>query len=118
MKQTSAQMLQAILQVQAGALSVKAAAARLGISRKSYYQWERRALAAMLGALTPGRPGRPRTAPAGEMARLALEVARLSRENELLSQRLRIREVLGTAASRPRKLRGGDNGDGHRPETA
>jgi transposase len=56
------QRAQLIMQVRSGVLSAQEAARQLGISRKTYYQWERRALAAMVEALgnrPPGRPPRP-----------------------------------------------------------
>jgi hypothetical protein len=48
-----------ILQVRSGRITATEGAALLEISRKSYYQWEDRALQAMLAALTDGSPGRP-----------------------------------------------------------
>jgi len=39
------------------------AAKELGVSRKTYYQWEQRGLDAMLKALQEKEPGRPQTAP-------------------------------------------------------
>ena len=40
------QRAQLIMQVRSGVLTAEAAARQLGISRKTYYKWERRALAA------------------------------------------------------------------------
>ena len=48
-----------IIQVQAGRMSASAAAAQLGVSRKTYYKWEQRGLSAILGSLREGKPGRP-----------------------------------------------------------
>jgi len=48
-----------ILQVRSGALTAGEGAGRLGISRKTYYEWEDRALAAMAEALENHPPGRP-----------------------------------------------------------
>ena len=48
-----------ILQVRSGALSATEGAERLGISRKTYYEWEDRALKAMALALENHSPGRP-----------------------------------------------------------
>ena len=45
------QRAQLIMQVRSGVLSAQEAARQLGISRKTYYKWERRALAAMVEAL-------------------------------------------------------------------
>ena len=47
-----------ILKVRSGALTAKEGAKRLGVSRKTYYEWERRALAAMTLALENKPPGR------------------------------------------------------------
>lgn len=54
---------QIIVQVQSGQLTATEAAAQLGVSRKTYYQWERRALGGMIEALQDkesGRPAKPR----------------------------------------------------------
>jgi transposase len=48
-----------ILQVQAGVITATEAARQLGISRKTYYQWEARALQGLLAAVTQQPPGRP-----------------------------------------------------------
>ena len=76
-----------ILQVRAGRLSASAAARQLGVSRKTYYQYEQRALQGMLQALQPGTPGRPRSRPAPELSRLRQQVQHL--EQELLTTRQR-----------------------------
>ena len=47
------------MQVRSGRITATEGANLLEISRKSYYQWEDRALQAMLAALTDGSPGRP-----------------------------------------------------------
>jgi transposase len=48
-----------LLQVRSGALTATEGAERLGISRKTYYEWEDRALKAMALALENHSPGRP-----------------------------------------------------------
>src|SRR5512137_1752722 len=48
-----------ILQVRSGALTAKEGARLLGISRKTYYEWEKRALQAMALALENRAAGRP-----------------------------------------------------------
>jgi len=53
------QRAQLIMQVRSGLLSAQEAARQLGVSRKTYYQWERRALAAMVEALGNREHGRP-----------------------------------------------------------
>ena len=48
-----------ILQVRSGVLTVKEGAQQLGVSRKTYYEWEKRALQAMALALENRAAGRP-----------------------------------------------------------
>jgi transposase len=48
-----------ILKVRSGQMTAKEAAKVLGISRKTYYEWEQRGLQGMLEALSNRPPGRP-----------------------------------------------------------
>ena len=48
-----------ILRVRSGALTAKQGAQELGVSRKTYYEWEERALKAMALALENRVAGRP-----------------------------------------------------------
>lgn len=48
-----------VLKVRSGEITSKEGAALLGISRKSYFQWEERALRGMLSSLEEKSPGRP-----------------------------------------------------------
>jgi transposase len=48
-----------ILRVRSGALTAKEGAQQLGISRKTYYEWEEKSLKAMALALENHPPGRP-----------------------------------------------------------
>ena len=48
-----------ILQVCSGQITATQGAQKLGISRKTYYEWEKRALAGMLSQLEDLPPGRP-----------------------------------------------------------
>ncbi len=63
------QRAQLIMQVRSGLLTAEAAARQLGVSRKTYYKWERRALTAMVEALGNREQGR--------LARLAKRLAKL-----------------------------------------
>jgi DNA-directed RNA polymerase specialized sigma24 family protein len=53
------QRAQLIMQLRSGLLSAQEAARQPRISRKTYYKWERRALAAMVEALGNREHGRP-----------------------------------------------------------
>ena len=48
-----------IMKVRAGLMTAKAAAAQLGVSRKTYYEWEARGLGGMLENLADQTAGRP-----------------------------------------------------------
>lgn len=48
-----------IMKVRSGEMTAAAGAASLGVSRKTYYEWENRALAAMAQALVERPTGRP-----------------------------------------------------------
>jgi len=88
------QRAQLIMQVRSGVLSAQEAARQLGISRKTYYKWERRALAAMVEALgnrDHGRSPRP-IDPAKEA--LQRQTQALQAQLDVLQQTERIRQVL------------------------
>ncbi len=103
MKRTPEELLQRILQVRAGNLTVTEAARQLGLSRKTYYEKEARALRAMVSALTPEAPGRPSQAEPTETERLRAENHQLRQQLEVLDQRLQIKEWLARADTRAEK---------------
>jgi transposase len=73
-----------IVQVQSGKMTAVEAARRLGVSRKTYYKWEQRALEAMMGALRDKPGGRPPEERDTEKERLQGEVQNLQ---EALTER-------------------------------
>jgi len=52
-------MAEMILNVRGGRMNASEAARALGISRKTYYKWEKRGLAAMVAGLCERNSGRP-----------------------------------------------------------
>src|SRR5919197_957106 len=100
-----------ILQVRAGQITAQEAARQLGISRQAYYQWEKRALSALLAALEEqpkGRPKRP-TNPQNEqlLSRLKEVEAklRLHEEKERLRKLVKQLEGPPEGSSAKKKLR-------------
>src|SRR5512144_2433597 len=83
-----------ILQVRSGALTVTEGAERLGISRKTYYAWEERALQAMALALENHSPGRPAIPLDAEKEELRREVQDLKKKLYLTEKRVEVKEVL------------------------
>ncbi len=88
------QRAQRIMQVRSGLLSVQQAARQLGISRKTYYKWERRALAAMVDALGNREQGRPPRPIDPEKEALQCQTQELHAKLEVLEQTERIRQRL------------------------
>lgn len=88
------QRAQLIMQVRSGLLSAQEAARQLGISRKTYYKWERRALAAMVEALGNREHGRPPLPIDPEKEALQRRTQELQAKLQVLEQTARIRQWL------------------------
>ena len=83
-----------ILQVQAGVITATEAARQLGISRKTYYQWEARALQGLLAAVTQQPPGRPRRPDRPKERQLEAKVDQLQKELDQAQESREIRAAL------------------------
>ena len=83
-----------ILQVRSGQLTATAAAQTLGISRQQYYQWEQRALSALLSALEDQPTGRPKTPTDPEKEKLQRRVEQLEQQVQHQQQREQLRQLL------------------------
>jgi transposase len=88
------QRAQLIMQVRSGVLTAEAAARQLGVSRKTYYKWERRALAAMVEALEDRGQGRPPQPSDPEKAALRRQTQELQAKLAVLEQTERLRQLL------------------------
>ena len=82
------------MQVRSGVLSAQEAARQLGISRKTYYKWERRALAAMVEALGHREHGRPPRPLDPEKEALERRAQELQAKLQVLEQTEQIRQRL------------------------
>ena len=83
-----------IFQVRSGQMTATQAAQTLGISRQQYYQWEQRALQALLSALEDQPTGRPKTPTDPEKERLQRRVQQLEQQVQQQQQRERLRQLL------------------------
>jgi len=83
-----------ILKVRSGQMTATAAAAALGVSRKTYYEWEARGLSAMLIELEDKEPGRPKTGPDPEVTAMRTTMANMQKEIDSLAQTAELRAVL------------------------
>lgn len=84
-----------ILDVRYKAKSLTEAADALGVSRKTFYEWEERGLTAMVAALMDREPGRPtKPQPDPERLRLEKQVQEQQKEIEQLRRTAHIRDLL------------------------
>ena len=83
-----------ILKVRAGQITAAEAAKQLGVSRKTYYKWEQRGLAALLEGLSERNPGRPAAEPDPDAQRLQQRIRELEQELQRRNQREELRREL------------------------
>jgi transposase len=83
-----------ILKVRSGQLTAKAAAQMLGISRQQYYQWEQRALRALLQALEDQPKGRPKNTIDPDKQALQQQVNQLQQEVRHFEQKEKLQKLL------------------------
>ena len=88
------QRAQVILQVRSGQITATQAAQQLGISRQQYYQWEKRALSALLTALADQPTGRPKSPTDPEKQALQRRVQQLEQLVREHQQREQLRQLL------------------------
>jgi transposase len=85
-----------ILQVRSGALTAKEGAKLLGVSRKTYYEWEEKSLRAMALALENHPAGRSSVPVDEEKKTLRERIQELEKKLDLAEKAIEIKEVLGT----------------------
>ncbi len=83
-----------ILEVRSGKLTATEGAERLGVSRKTYYEWEDRALKAMALALENHSPGRPPIPPDAEREELQKKVVDLEKRLYLAEKTIEVKDLL------------------------
>ena len=83
-----------ILRVRSGAMTAKQGAQELGVSRKTYYEWEERALKAMALALENRVAGRPSVSMDEEKEGLRKRVRELEKKLDLAEKTLEVKELL------------------------
>jgi transposase len=81
------------------------AAARLGVSRKTYYKWEQRGLAALINGLSDHEPGRPEKQNNAAEQVLEKQLADMRRENLLLEQKMHLKDLAAEFNLRSQKDR-------------
>lgn len=97
------QWAEKIVQVQSGLLTATEAARQLGVSRKTYYKRENRALSGLMAGVEDRESGRPANVVDEEKDALNRRIEDLEKEVLVLQQTLRIREVLGQPAGKEKR---------------
>jgi transposase len=93
-KERARQRATVVFAVRSGQITAEAGARQLGVSRKTYYEWERRALQAMTEAMEDGSPGRPSIPNDEEKAHLQQEVADLKEKLFVAEKTAEVRDML------------------------
>lgn len=83
-----------ILQVRSGALTAKEGAQLLGVSRKTYYEWEEKSLRAMALVLENRPAGRPPVSIDEEKETLRERVRELEKKLDLAEKTIEVKELL------------------------
>ena len=84
-----------ILQVRSGTLTATEGARLLGVSRKTYYEWEEKSLKAMALALENRPAGRPPVPVDEEKETLREQVLELEKKLDLAEKTIEVKELLG-----------------------
>ena len=84
-----------ILQVRGGTLTAKQGAKLLGVSRKTYYEWEEKSLRAMALALENRPSGRPPLPVDPEKELLRERIQELEKKLDLAEKTIEVKELLG-----------------------
>jgi len=84
-----------ILQVRSGALTAKQGAKLLGVSRKTYYEWEEKSLKAMALALENRPSGRSPLSVDPEKEALRERIQELEKKLDLAEKTIEVKELLG-----------------------
>lgn len=93
-KERARQRVAVVLAVRSGQVTVWEGSRRLGVSRKTYYEWEHRALQAMTEAMEDRAPGRPNTPIDEEKQRLQEQVAELQKDLFVAKKTVEVRDML------------------------
>jgi hypothetical protein len=93
--QAARQRAEIIMKVGCGLMTATQAAQLLGVSRKTYYKWEQRGLAALLEGVEDQHIGRPETPPEHRRkAAFEKELKALKQQNELLEKHLKLKDLV------------------------
>ncbi len=93
-KERARQRAAVVFAVRSGQITADEGARRLGVSRKTYYEWESRALQAMTEAMEDRPSGRPDAPQDEEKQQLQKEIASLQKKLLVAQQTTEVRDML------------------------
>jgi hypothetical protein len=93
-KERALQRASVVFAVRSGQITAEEGARRLGVSRKTYYEWESRALQAMTEAMEDRAPGRPGMPQDEEKERLQQENVELRKKLFVAEKTAEVRDML------------------------
>src|SRR4030042_2384027 len=93
-KKLARQRALVILRVRGGTITARKGGKDLGVSRKTYYEWEDRALGAMASALENRPAGRPPAIRDQEKEELRDRVKKLEKKLSLAEKTIEVKELL------------------------
>ena len=102
-----------IMKVCSGAINATEGAKQLQISRKTYYEWEKRGLAALLESLKDGEAGRPvREPPDPEKSAMEQKLKAMERELAVAKQTIEVKRMLEAYQQQRKSLQAGSDKTG------
>jgi len=93
-KDRARQRAAVVFAVRSGQLTAEEGARRLGVSRKTYYEWESRALQAMTEAMENKSPGRPGTPQDEDKQHLQEQITELQNKLFVAEKTVEVRDML------------------------
>ena len=101
--------LEVILKVRSGLMTATEGALKLGVSRKTYYEWEERALSGMITALTDREGGRPAQPVDPEKEAMKKEIFEMKLELELREKAMILQKFLDDYEQQQKQLSSGSD---------
>jgi transposase len=83
-----------IMRVRGGRITASEGSEELGVSCKTYYEWERRALEGMMNGLESQSSGRPAEETDPEKESMSKKIEALEKELNLAKQSIHVRKIL------------------------
>ena len=93
-QQTARLRAELIMKVRCGLMTARQAADQLGVSRKTYYKWEKRGLAGLLDGLADQPSGRRAQPVDTNSEQLEKQLSQAHRQIDLLEHKMALKDVL------------------------